>query len=388
MKISNLIITISFFAVSINAQDITNKLGGNTAAETYDVTDSADNLLFRVQGDGGALFSGTWGTGIIPVTGAGLRMIWFPNKAAFRVGYVDGVQWDNSNIGTYSIAMGKGTIANATASTALGSETTASASTATSMGYKTIASGAISTAMGDETTASGSASTAMGNETTASGDYSAAMGSNTIASATTSTALGSQTTASGNYSIAMGVGSTSSGFISTAMGYNTTASGSYSTAIGEGITASGSHSVAIALSNQSGADVTQANTMAIMGGNIGIGTVAPNATLDVHGTVKVFGDWDNSSYQPETIYQAPTDGMVMANFQFMNGAAIIHGITDSNIAPSTIRVRKDRIFYAGEIVTWESITFAVKKDDYWKVTDTLNGTLTINPTINWIPLGQ
>ena len=34
------------------AQDITNKLGGSTATETYDVTDSADNVLFRVQGNG------------------------------------------------------------------------------------------------------------------------------------------------------------------------------------------------------------------------------------------------------------------------------------------------------------------------------------------------
>ncbi len=36
----------------LQAQDITNKLGGDTANETYDVTDSADNVLFRVQGDG------------------------------------------------------------------------------------------------------------------------------------------------------------------------------------------------------------------------------------------------------------------------------------------------------------------------------------------------
>ena len=39
-------------AIMLQAQDITNKLGGNTANETYDVTDSGDNLLFRVQGDG------------------------------------------------------------------------------------------------------------------------------------------------------------------------------------------------------------------------------------------------------------------------------------------------------------------------------------------------
>jgi hypothetical protein len=47
-----LIILITLFAIPLQAQDITNKLGGNTAAETYDVTDSADNVLFQVRGDG------------------------------------------------------------------------------------------------------------------------------------------------------------------------------------------------------------------------------------------------------------------------------------------------------------------------------------------------
>lgn len=37
------------------AQDITNKLGGDTVDETYDITDSNDNVLFQVRGDGDAL---------------------------------------------------------------------------------------------------------------------------------------------------------------------------------------------------------------------------------------------------------------------------------------------------------------------------------------------
>ena len=36
----------------LKAQNVTNKLGGITTTETYDVTDSADKVLFRVQGDG------------------------------------------------------------------------------------------------------------------------------------------------------------------------------------------------------------------------------------------------------------------------------------------------------------------------------------------------
>ncbi|MCJ7801072.1 MAG: hypothetical protein MUP82_01790, partial [Candidatus Marinimicrobia bacterium] len=50
----NTIVTIFLLMIylPLQAQDITNKLGGNTAAVKYDVTDSGNNVLFRVQGDG------------------------------------------------------------------------------------------------------------------------------------------------------------------------------------------------------------------------------------------------------------------------------------------------------------------------------------------------
>ncbi len=47
-----LILLMLLISLPIQAQDITNKLGGTTANETYDVTDSADKILLRVQGDG------------------------------------------------------------------------------------------------------------------------------------------------------------------------------------------------------------------------------------------------------------------------------------------------------------------------------------------------
>lgn len=47
-------ITISLFILLLPllGQDITNKLGSTTESATYDVTDSADNVLFRVEGNG------------------------------------------------------------------------------------------------------------------------------------------------------------------------------------------------------------------------------------------------------------------------------------------------------------------------------------------------
>ncbi|NHZ86794.1 MAG: hypothetical protein GWP19_13120 [Planctomycetia bacterium] len=52
MKMTKILTILCLGVFVLQAQDITNKLGGDTANETYDVTDSANNVLFRVQGDG------------------------------------------------------------------------------------------------------------------------------------------------------------------------------------------------------------------------------------------------------------------------------------------------------------------------------------------------
>ena len=289
-----LIIIIISVLISLSAQDITNKLGGNTAAETYDVTDSAVNVLLRLQGDNSFVLKGTRGTGTIPATGAGTRMMWYPAKAAFRVGYVGGTNWDDGNIGNYSMAFGRGTIA--------------------------------------------------------SGEY------------------------------------------STAFGRQATASGDYSTAIGREIEASGNYSVVIALNDQNGNNVTQDNTMAIMGGKVGIGTKAPDANIDIHGTVKMFGEWDNTSYSTETVYQAATDGIVHATITASDDKLIISigGMTgSSNPPPSPSKLYTlDWCDGVGTHNNTVSITLVVKKGDYWMITDGLSGTITDDSAINWIPLGQ
>jgi hypothetical protein len=200
---------------------------------------------FALQPDGGFLARGTINVGTIPASGNGTRMMWFPNKAAFRVGTVTGTQWDDANVGGSSIAMGLDTIADGGASTALGSHTTASGGNSTALGAFTLASGGNSTALGLLTTASGSASTAVGNQTLASGVSSTAMGDATTAAGNFGTAIGHLTSASGDTSTAMGWNTIASGRLSTAMGSSTRASGDLSTAIGVSAVASGVNSMAL-----------------------------------------------------------------------------------------------------------------------------------------------
>jgi hypothetical protein len=222
--------------------------------------ENADGDVVLESYDDGALLApySSSGTGAIPTTGAGTRMMWYSGKAAFRAGRVTSDQWDESNIGTRSVAFGYNTAAsasNSTAmgyltiasgrwSTAMGRNTSASGDESTAMGGNTRASGDESTAMGDNTSADGGASTAMGSNTTASGNSSTAMGEETAARGDKSTAMGENTDASGEESTAMGSGTTAIGRRSTAMGFNTTARGDESTAMGNGTTASGIRSMA------------------------------------------------------------------------------------------------------------------------------------------------
>jgi len=157
-----------------------NRVGINTATPEFRLTLDKG----AATPDGGILAMGTRSSGAtLSASGAGTRMIWYPRKAAFRAGYVNGTQWDDANIGDYSVAMGYSTTASGHSSTAMG-------------GYNT-ASGGCSTAMGSYNTASGNCSTAMGTSTTASGSYSTVMGSSTKAQSYASLVAGQYNVVSG-----------------------------------------------------------------------------------------------------------------------------------------------------------------------------------------------
>jgi len=173
---------------------------------------------FALRADGGFLAQGVSGTGTIPASGPGTRMMWHPGKAAFRAGQVSDSSWDDVNVGLLSTAFGRDTRASSFASTAMGVGTNASGFASTAMGVDTNAGGNSSTAMGSQTRASGFASTAMGSQTTASGQASTAMGAATTASGFNSTAMGRDSLAAGDESVAAGRRVTANGAGSVVLG--------------------------------------------------------------------------------------------------------------------------------------------------------------------------
>lgn len=83
-----------------------------------------------------------------PAEGAGTRVMWHPEKGAFRAGTVSGNLWDDANIGDHSVAMGNDARASASSSTAFGLRTRAAQQSSFAVGEDNVASGAASVAMG------------------------------------------------------------------------------------------------------------------------------------------------------------------------------------------------------------------------------------------------
>jgi hypothetical protein len=131
-------------------------LGASAAsAQTPDsafAVSSGGNGLFRVNVDAGALFGGTYDSDIsgegVPAEGSGTRMMWYPRKAAFRAGGINGTQWDAANIGNYSVAIGQ--------------DVRASGDNGVAFGLRSTAAGSSTFAVGEDNTASGAASVALG----------------------------------------------------------------------------------------------------------------------------------------------------------------------------------------------------------------------------------
>jgi hypothetical protein len=401
---------------TISANNVMAIMGGKVGIDSvnpeFDLTlgDISD-----INADGGIMAIGTFGSGAtLSTTGVGSRMFWYPRKAAFRAGYASVDEFNDINIGDFSIALGQGPLANNTGSIALGSQVYATgpdsivigsssiaASQSVAIGHNANAFGRFSVSFGGSAPSysSGYASFAFGDNSKtgyvpdnfslnnpgdviliipgdassrfqvndivniyvnnpsivpsvqrqvqnvffngvdteitidqningfsigglvssqafgvnafaagfnsqALGESSFVAGSGSLAEGVRSVALGDQAVASGYGSVALsgmnyatgqyslaggGNNSYATGTNAISLGSNNTASGANSLSLGTQMEVSGDNSVGINLFSSNSQNLSQNNTLAIMGGNVGIGNLTPSVPLSVVGDAEING---------------------------------------------------------------------------------------------------
>ncbi len=226
---------------------------------------------FSLANDGGFLAGGTLNTGAIPASGAGVRLMWHPRKAAIRAGLVNGTSWDDAQIGSSSAAFNL--------------DTQASGAYSFAANYRTVARETASAAFGIETASQGIASLAGGQTSVASGDHAVALGLSTYAAGAQSVALGRSTSAYGARTLVVGHNNSAYGDNSLAGGRSAFANAPESLAFGYRVIAYGNSSVVL-------------------------GTNA-EATLGAHGSF-VFGDQSTVSLNRNITAFIPNQFLVRA----------------------------------------------------------------------------
>ena len=153
-----------------------------------------------------------------PVSGAGIRFMWYASKAAFRCGDPGDNRWDKDSVGIFSVATGEASKAKGSNAIAMGLSTNALENYSVAIGRQLTSSGIGSTALGYGGQALGLASFTANYFNTAGGSY--------------STSIGFSTHSSGQMALATGYDTEAEGIVSIAGGYRSTSPGSYSAALG------------------------------------------------------------------------------------------------------------------------------------------------------------
>lgn len=148
---------------------------------------TAPDMMFHVD-DGGILSTGTTGTN--PDLGAGTRLMWIPDQAAFRAGIVNGTQWDGGNVGDGSVAFGDNNIASGTRSVAFG------------VNNEVTGNNSVAFADGNEVT--GQNSLAFGATNTLTGANSLGLGASNEINNTGGVGIGVRNTIDGDFGVTIG----------------------------------------------------------------------------------------------------------------------------------------------------------------------------------------
>lgn len=347
---------------------------GSSGSNNVGIGIATPSTLLNVN-NGCVLFNGTLGS--VPPSLTGPRMLWIPEKKAFRAGEVNASQWDNSNIGEWSGGGGQNTWIEVPGSFAWGmgaqtvNDPNQTNEACISLGFNTTASGHVSVAIGNSSIADGGeGATAIGNGANANGKGAIALGVGLSATADRSTALGAFANASGIESVAMGYQGTASGRGSLALSTAfASASGDYSIAMG-GMGNNGTFQGSFIYTDydptfslptfqnsnhnqfkirarggfeiQTDGTLNPANALYYNNGNLGLGVPIPAAKADIDGLVKIHNIPQENSLT-EVIVQ-DNDGIL--HYRDLNTITDQDWLTLTNTTPTSVN---DNIYTNGNV---------------------------------------
>ncbi|WP_426330157.1 tail fiber domain-containing protein [Pedobacter sp. R-06] len=162
--------TLSFDG-SISGLKMVNEGGMTVYGVRNSSLSTTPDLNFQLDKAGGLVLRGVLGTGTIPASGSGERMMWHPYKGSFRAGGVGiGVDsWDETYNGFYSVAFGFNTKASGNYTTSIGYANSAMSAYGIAMGYTSISHGTCAVAIGYRCTANADYAMAFGQRASAAG---------------------------------------------------------------------------------------------------------------------------------------------------------------------------------------------------------------------------
>ncbi|WP_299627066.1 hypothetical protein [uncultured Tenacibaculum sp.] len=184
-------------------------INGNSGATSFSTT---NNLTSNASGDvttDDFVFGSTQLDNDTSTLVDDFRFFFDKSKGAFRAGRVFNSDWDEANLGQYSIALGRGNLASENASFAVGESN--------------VSSGSSSMALGEGNEATNYAAFAAGYNSIASGDSSVAMGDGSKATEQDAVAIGESNQASAISSVAIGNRAVSDSYSQVSLGMNNTA---------------------------------------------------------------------------------------------------------------------------------------------------------------------
>ncbi|HRD57328.1 MAG TPA: tail fiber domain-containing protein [Ferruginibacter sp.] len=317
-----------------------------------------------------------------PVNGAGRRLMWYPEKAAFRVGYTDASSWSFDNIGTYSFAAGYNTKARSNGAVSIGTGNDVSGLYGTALGYYNRVLGYGGSSIGAANRSESSYSFTAGGDNIAKGMWSVAIGNNNDAQAENSIAIGAYSFASGKHSVALGKTNIASGDYSfaanaytEARSFNETVFGRYNTLTIPNSSTRWIESDRLFVIGNGTSDGSRSNALTIFkNGNVGIMTAMPDARLSVNGNASksgggVWAAWSDARLKKNIVpYNAGLKEILQINpvrFQYnelsgeedldQNYVGIIAQEIEK-ILPSTITIKEDdhfkdkRMFDGSELI--------------------------------------